>query len=215
WAFQEVLDYIIKTDNTLKNTNPIGAELMAEVEGTVQGHRDGHGFVVRDDRQADLYLSQQEMRAVLHRDRVKARIVRYDRKGRPEGRVIEILERKKAPITGRLLHESGIWLLAPEDKPYGQDIIVPRNGIADAKAGQVVAIELMEPPSMHSQPVGRVTEVLGEIDDPGMEIEIAVRKYEVPHIFSDAALAQAAALPSSVGTADRKGRVDLPDVARA
>ena len=76
---------------------------------------------------------------------------------------------------------------------------MPKNGIADAKAGQVVAIELMEPPSMHSQPVGRVTEVLGEIDDPGMEIEIAVRKYEVPHIFSEAALAQAAALPDAVG----------------
>ncbi len=149
---------------------------------------------------------------MLHRDRVRARIVRYDKKGRPEGRVLEILERRKAPIIGRLLHESGIWLVAPEDKRYGQDIIVPKNGIADAKAGQVVAIELIEPPSMHSQPVGRVTEVLGEIDDPGMEIEIAVRKYEVPHIFSDAALAQAAALPSEVKAADRKGRVDLTDV---
>jgi len=153
------------------------------------------------------------MKSVLHRDRVRARIVRYDKKGRPEGRVLEILERKKTPIIGRLLHESGIWLLAPEDTRYGQDIIVPKNGIADAKAGQVVAIELMEPPSMHSQPVGRVTEVLGEIDDPGMEIEIAVRKYEVPHVFSDAALAQAAALPSEVRAADRKGRVDLRDVA--
>ena len=61
---------------------------MSEVEGTVQGHRDGHGFLVRDDRQADIYLSQQEMRAVLHHDRVKARIIRYDRKGRPEGRVL-------------------------------------------------------------------------------------------------------------------------------
>src|SRR3982751_3895044 len=124
----------------MKTTTNAGTELMVDVEGTVQGHRDGHGFVVRDDRQADLYLSPQEMRAVLHRDRVRARIVRYDRKGRPEGRVLEIIERKKAQIIGRLLHESGIWLLAPEDKRYGQDIIVPKNGIADAKAGQVVAI---------------------------------------------------------------------------
>jgi ribonuclease R len=182
------------------------------VEGTVQGHRDGHGFVVRGDHQADVFLAPQEMKGVLHGDRVRARIVRYDKKTRPEGRVLEILERKKAPIIGRLLHESGIWLLAPEDKRYGQDIIVPKNGIADAKAGQVVAIELMEPPSMHSQPVGRVTEVLGEIDDPGMEIEIAVRKYEVPHVFSAAALAQAAALPSEVKAVDRKGRIDLTDV---
>ncbi len=186
---------------------------MSEVEGTVQGHRDGHGFVIRDDRQADLYLSQQEMRAVLHRDRVKARIVRFDRKGRPEGRVLEIIERKKSPIIGRLLHESGVWLVAPEDKRYGQDILIPKNAVANATAGQVVAIELTEPPSMYSQPVGRVTEVLGEIDDPGMEIEIAVRKYEVPHRFSPETLAQAASLPDKIRPVDRKRRIDLTDVA--
>jgi len=69
---------------------------------------------------------------VLHRDRVKARIIRYDRKGRPEGRILEILERRKSPIIGRLLHESGIWLVAPEDKRYGQDIMIPKNAIANA-----------------------------------------------------------------------------------
>jgi len=185
---------------------------MSEVEGTVQGHRDGHGFLVRDDGQPDLYLSTQEMRAVLHRDRVKARVIRYDRKGRPEGRVLEILERRKAPIIGRLLHESGIWLVAPEDKRYGQDIMVPKNAIANATAGQVVAIELTEPPSLYSQPMGRVTEVLGEIDDPGMEIEIAVRKYEVPHRFSPETLAQSAALPERIRSVDRKHRIDLTDV---
>ena len=141
WAFQEVLDYIIKTTSFKNPTTPVGAELMSEVEGTVQGHRDGHGFVVRDDRQADLYLSQQEMRAVLHHDRVKARVIRYDRKGRPEGRVLEILERKKSPIIGRLLHESGVWLVAPEDKRYGQDILIPKNATANAAVGQVVAID--------------------------------------------------------------------------
>jgi len=205
------LHHIIEI-NTLKNQNNIGAELMSEVEGTVQGHRDGHGFVVRDDRQTDLYLSPQEMRAVLHRDRVKARVIRHDRKGRPEGRVLEILERKKSPIIGRLLHESGVWLVAPEDKRYGQDILIPKNATANAAAGQVVAIELTEPPSMYSQPVGRVTEVLGEIDDPGMEIEIAVRKYEVPHRFSPATLAQAAGLPDRIRTIDRRHRIDLTDV---
>ena len=214
WASQATTDFIIIKAQANKNNEPAAhSELMAETEGTVQGHRDGHGFLVRDDRsQPDLYLSPQEMKGVLHRDRVKARVVRYDKKGRPEGRVLEIVERRKTPIIGRLLHESGIWLLAPEDTRYGQDIIVPRNAIADAKAGQVVAIELTEPPSMHSQPVGRVTEVLGEIDDPGMEIEIAVRKYEVPHLFSDATLAQAAALPESVRASDKKGRIDLTDV---
>ena len=126
--------------------------------------------------------------------------------------MLEILERRKAPIIGRLLHESGIWLVAPEDKRYGQDILMPKNAIASATAGQVVAIELTEPPSLHSQPLGRVTEVLGEIDDPGMEIEIAVRKYEVPHEFSPETLEQAEKLPDRIRPADRKDRIDLTDV---
>jgi ribonuclease R len=186
--------------------------LLSEVEGQVEGHQDGHGFVRRDDGQAVIYLSPQEMRAVLHRDRVRVRVVRYDRKGRPEGRVLDIVERRKAPIIGRLLHEAGIWLVAPEDRRYGQDIMIPKNATANAAVGQVVSIELTEPPSMYSQPMGRVIEVLGEIDDPGMEIEIAVRKYEVPHRFSPETLAQAAALPDKLRPADRRHRIDLSDV---
>jgi ribonuclease R len=182
------------------------------VEGTVLGHRDGHGFVRRDDNEPDIYLSPQDMRSVLHRDRVRVRVVRYDRKGRPEGRVIDIVERRKSPIIGRLLHENGTWLVAPEDRRYGQDILIPKNATASAAVGQVVAIELTEPPSMYSQPVGRITEVLGEIDDPGMEIEIAVRKYEVPHRFSPETLAQTAALPDHVRPVDKRHRIDLTDV---
>ncbi len=146
-------------------------------------------------------------------DRVRASVVRLDRKGRPEGRVLSILDRRKAPIIGRLLNESGVWLLAPEDRRYGQDVLIPKNAVANAVAGQIVAVELTEPPSMYSQPVGRVTEVLGEIDDPGMEIEIAVRKYEVPHRFSAPSLAQAAALPERIRAIDRRARVDLTDIA--
>jgi ribonuclease R len=186
--------------------------LLSEVEGTVLGHRDGHGFVRRDDNEPDIYLSPQEMRSVLHRDRIRVRVVRYDRKGRPEGRVIDIVERRKSPIIGRLLHENGAWLVAPEDRRYGQDILIPKNATANAAVGQVVAIELTEPPSMYSQPVGRITEVLGEIDDPGMEIEIAVRKYEVPHRFSPETLAQTAALPDHVRPIDKRHRIDLSDV---
>lgn len=187
--------------------------LLAEFEGVVSGHRDGHGFVIRDDGQPDIYLPSNEMRAVLHKDRVKARIVRLDRKGRPEGRVTEIIERPAAPIIGRLLQESGVWLVAPEDKRYGQDVLIPKGATGSAKTGQVVVVELTEPPALYGQPVGRVKEVLGEIDDPGMEIEIAVRKYGVPHDFSDSALAEARALPDKVRPGDLKQRVDLRDVA--
>lgn len=177
------------------------------------GHRDGHGFVQRDDGQADIYLPSNEMRAVLHKDRVKARIVRMDRKNRPEGHVTEILERSKQPIIGRLLHESGVWLVAPEDRRYGQDVLIPKDAIGLAKPGQVVVVQLTEPPALFGQPVGRVKEVLGEMDDPGMEIEIAVRKYGVPHAFSEAALALSRTLPDAVRLQDKQGRVDLTDIA--
>jgi ribonuclease R len=186
--------------------------LLDEFEGTVVGHRDGHGFVQRDDGAPDIYLAPNEMRAVLHRDRVKARVLRYDRKGRPEGRVVEILQRPAHPIIGRLLQESGVWLVAPEDKRYGQDVLIPKGATARANAGQVVVVELTEPPSLFGQPVGRIKEVLGEVDDPGMEIDIAVRKYGVPHEFSEACLALARGLPDQVRPQDLARRVDLRDI---
>ena len=185
---------------------------LDEFTATVSGHRDGHGFLLRDDGESDVFLPPNEMRAVLHKDRVKARIVRQDRKGRPEGKVVEIVERPVQPVIGRLLQEGGIWLVAPEDKRYGQDILIPKTLTGDAKPGQVVVVDLTEPPALYGQPVGRVVEVLGEVDDPGMEIEIAVRKYSVPHIFSDDALAAAKALPDKVRPQDRRSRVDLRDV---
>ena len=186
--------------------------MLDEIEGVIQGHRDGHGYVVRDDGEGDIYLPPNEMRAVLHKDRVKARIVRHDRKGRPEGRVVEIVDRPPQPIIGRLLHESGVWLVAPEDKRYGQDVLIPKGATGLAKTGQVVVVELTEPPSLYGQPVGRVKEVLGEIDDAGMEIEIAVRKYGVPHEFSDACIGLARSLPDKVRPQDKKHRVDLTDI---
>ena len=179
----------------------------------MQGHRDGHGFLIREDGGADIYLPPNEMRAVLHKDQVRVRIVRQDRKGRPEGRVLEIVERPPHPIIGRLLHENGIWIVAPEDKRYGQDVLIPKSATGAGKPGQVVVVELTEPPALFGQPVGRVKEVLGEIDDPGMEIEIAVRKYSVPHEFSEACIAQARTLPDKVRPQDKKHRIDLTDIA--
>ncbi len=194
------------------NPSTTASHSSDEIEGSVQGHRDGHGYVIRDDGQTDIFLPPNEMRAVLHKDRVRARIVRQDRRGRPEGRVVEIIERPPQPIIGRLLQESGVWIVAPEDKRYGQDILIPGGALALAKPGQVVVVELTEPPALFGQPVGRITEVLGELDDPGMEIEIAVRKYGVPHEFSEDCLAEVGALPDKVRAQDKKQRIDLTDV---
>jgi len=206
WAFRKAEDHI-------KKSTPNTVGLLEEFKGVVEGHRDGHGFVIRDDGQSNVYLPPNEMRAVLHRDCVIARVTRTDKKGRPEGRILEIIERPAHPIIGRLLQESGVWLVAPEDRRYGQDILVPKTATGKALVGQVVVVELTEPPSLYGQPVGRVQEVLGEMDDPGMEIEIAVRKYGVPHRFSESCLKQAEGLPDKVTVKDAQHRVDLTDVA--
>ncbi len=182
------------------------------VEGIVQGHRDGYGLVVGTEGGQDVYLAPQQMRTVMHLDRVRVRVTRQDKRGRPEGQVLEVLERSARPIIGRVLQEGGVWVLAPEDRRYPQDVLLQPGGLGGAKAGQVVSVEIIGPASMHAQPIGRVVEILGMLHDPGMEIEIAVRKYGVPHRFSEAAEAQAAALPGHVRPQDRAGRVDLRDI---
>jgi ribonuclease R len=181
------------------------------VSGRVSAHRDGYGFVIPDEPGDDLFLPDKEMQKVLHGDRVLARVIGTDRRGRPEGTIVEVTDRANTHIIGRLLQENGVWIVAPEDKRIAQDILVDGSP-GKAKSGQVVSVELVEQPSRFRQPIGRVVEVLGELDDPGMEIEIAVRKFGVPHVFSPAALKQANKLPNEVRDADLVDRVDLRDV---
>ena len=181
------------------------------IQGRVSSHRDGYGFLVPDESGDDLFLSEKEMQKVLHGDRVQARIIGTDRRGRPEGTIVEVIARANTHVIGRLLNENGVWVVAPEDKRIGQDIKL-HGSPGKGKAGQVVSVELTEQPSRFSQPVGKIVEVLGEIDDPGMEIDIAVRKFGVPHEFSDAAKKAAAKLPSEVRDTDIADRVDLRDV---
>lgn len=188
------------------------ADQSALVAGRVMSHRDGFGFVIPDDAGgADLFLPEKEMQKVLHGDKVMARIVGTDRRGRPEGTIVEVTHRANTHVIGRLIQENGTWVVAPEDQRIGQDILVT-GSVGKAKAGQIVSVELTEQPMRFKQPVGKIVEVLGALDDPGMEIEIAVRKFGVPHIFSAAALKQAEKLPFAVRDADLKDRVDLRDV---
>ncbi|MEI7532626.1 MAG: ribonuclease R [Betaproteobacteria bacterium] len=180
--------------------------------GTVQGHRDGFGFVIPDDGLLDIFLSEREMARVMHGDRVLVKVLGTDRRGRPEGQIAEVIERANRHVIGRLLNENGVLIVAPEDKRISHDILIPPKGHLNAKLGQVVSVEIIDYPDSYRQAVGRVVEVLGEIDDPGMEIEIAVRKYGVPHEFTAATLKEAAALPDEVREEDLEERVDLRDI---
>ena len=183
------------------------------VAGRVAGHRDGFGFLIRDDRGPDVFLSSREMQKVLHSDRVLVRVTGNDHRGKPEGTIVEVTERKTNSLVGRLVSERGILLVVPENQRIKHDILVSPKDVGKAIPGQVVTVEIIEQPSRHSQPIGKVIEVLGELDDPGMEIEIAVRKFDVPYEFDQKALDQAHDIPDEVQHKDLKGRVDLRDVA--
>lgn len=184
----------------------------AILEGKVQGHRDGFGFFIPDNKELpDVYLPPIEMRKVLHGDRVRVNPT-GSYKGKLEGSIVEVLERSTSSLVGRVLNENGHFVVVPEDQRIKHDVYIAPADLAGAEHGQVVACEIIRQPSRHVPPQGKITEVLGEIDDPGMEIEIAVRKFDVPHQFSEATLAQASKLPSRVMAADLQGRVDLRDL---
>ena len=188
------------------------AKRIALLAGRVEGHADGHGFLIPDDGSPSVFLPPAEMREVMHGDRAAARISGRDPRGRPQGAIVEVLERARRRIVGRLHAEHGVLFLVPEDRRIAHDILVPPAEAGKAKAGQVATIELVAQPSRHAQPIGRVAEVLGHHADPGMEIEIAVRKFDLPHEFSKKALAQARALPDALRTEDLHQRKDLREL---
>ncbi|MEW6690341.1 MAG: RNB domain-containing ribonuclease, partial [Pseudomonadota bacterium] len=177
--------------------------------GRVEGHRDGHGFLVPDGGAPPIYLPAAEMRQVLHGDRAAVRVTGVDSRGRPSGEIAQVLERANRRIVGRLHREHGVLYLVPEDRRMPLDVLIPPNEAGRAKAGQVATVELIAQPSKHAQPIGRIAEVLGNYTDPGMEIEIALRKFDLPHEFSRKAVAAARAMPDEVQAADFKGRKDL------
>jgi len=181
--------------------------------GRLIGHRDGFGFVRPDAGGDDVFISPKEMLKAMHGDRVNARVVGTDRRGRPEAVILEVVEHANRNLVGRLVNERGILLVVPEDQRIKHDVIVAPPDTMGAEPGQVVSIEIIDPPTRYTPPVGRVVEVLGGVDDPGMEVEIAVRKFDVPHEFSDEALALAKKLPDEVRPKDLKDRIDLRDVA--
>jgi ribonuclease R len=191
----------------------IVADKAGLVKGKVIGHADGFGFLKPEDGSDDLFLAPKQMHKVLHGDLVLARVVGVDRRGRLEGGIVEVLERANRKVVGRLYVEHGVAFVVAENKRINQDILLQPESLAGAKEGQVVVAEILEQPTKHAEPIGRVVEILGNYADPGMEIEIALRKHDLPHEFSKQAMNAAARLPKAVADKDLKGRRDLRGLA--
>lgn len=191
------------------------ADKLDLIAGVVQGHADGFGFVIPDDKEKhpeDVFIGPKEMAKVMHRDHVMVRIAGVDRKGRPEGKLVEVLERRTQQLVGRVIRASGVTIVAAEDKRVNQDILVPYHLDMDAKPGQIVTVLLTEQPSATNQPMGKIVEILGNYADSGMEIEIALRKHNLPHEFPQAAINQAEGYNKLVQPEHYKDRIDLREM---
>ena len=177
--------------------------------GTVQAQRNGDGWLMPDDASAPIYLPGQQMREVIHGDRVAVRIEGPRFRGKPQGAIVEVLERRTREVVGRLHVESGVAYLTPDNPRFTHRVLVPQSQLGGAESGQIVIVEITQQPSRAAQPVGRVSSVLGDHGAPGMETDIAIHSHGLPFEFPEPVLAEAAAFGARIPEAAIAGREDL------
>lgn len=178
------------------------------VKGRVIGHPEGYGFVrpVLHGSE-DIYLSSTQMRRVFDGDVVLVRVAGWDRRGRPEGSLVDIVERNTKQLVGRYFNESGVNFVRADNPRISQDILIPNDKTGSANVGQIVVVDLLEPPSRNSLPVGSIHEVLGDHLDPGLEVDVSIRNYGIPHQWSNDVLAETKKIPEKI--LDFGDRLDL------
>ncbi|MFP6849728.1 MAG: ribonuclease R [Pseudomonas sp.] len=177
--------------------------------GRVSGHRDGFGFLVPDDGSDDLFLSPAQMRLVFDGDRALARVSGLDRRGRREGAVVEVISRAHESIVGRYYEESGVGFVVADNPKIQQEVLVTPGRNAGAKQGQFVEVKITHWPTTRFQPQGDVVEVVGNYMAPGMEIDVALRSYDIPHVWPEAVVKEAHKLKPEVEEKDKEKRIDL------
>lgn len=181
---------------------------MELIRGRVQAHRDGFGFLIPDDGSGDIFLPAREMRIVFTDDVVLVRLTNRGERRR-EGAIVEVLERNTHQVVGRYFEESGIAFVDPDNKLITQNILIPSGQQGKAQPGQFVVAEITAQPSKRRQALGRIVEILGDHLTPGMEVELAIRAYELPYKWSTEVLQEAKQLPVEVLEGDKLGRNDL------
>lgn len=179
------------------------------ISGRVQGHRDGFGFLVPDDGSEDLFLGPAQMRLVFDGDRVLGRVTGVDRRGRREGAVVEVIERAHEILVGRYYEESGIGFVAADNARIKQEVVIAPGSAGGARPGQYVEVRITHWPTMSRQATGEVIEVIGDYMAPGVEIEVALRSYDIPSVWPQEVLDEAAKLSDQVAEKDKAKRVDL------
>ncbi|MGB5131340.1 MAG: ribonuclease R [Steroidobacteraceae bacterium] len=182
------------------------------VVGTVSGHRDGFGFLVPDTGGDDLFLPYREMRLVMHGDRAAARVTGRDERGRPEGSIVDVLERRTKQVAGRFSLEAGVGFLVPDNRRISHRIVIPPQEVGTARHGDLAVVEIIEQPSRNRDPVGRVTRVLPQGGSADTAIDLAIASHGLPHEFGAAAIREARKFGREVDSAGRSGRLDLREL---
>lgn len=179
------------------------------ISGRVQGHRDGFGFLIPDDGGEDLFLGPSQMRLVFDGDRVLGRVTGVDRRGRSEGAIVEVIERAHELLVGRYYEDGGLGFVTADNAKIKHDVIVAPGAAGGATHGQYVEVRITHWPTMIRQAQGEVIEVVGDYMAPGVEIEVALRSYDIPSVWPQEVVDEAARLSQTVAEKDKTKRVDL------
>ncbi len=183
------------------------------VTGTVSGHSDGFGFVVRDDGASeDVYLSAREMRPLFDGDRVAIRVKGMDRRGRAEGQLVDVLERGTQQVAGQFIRERGIGLVIPDNSRISHRILIPKDESGGAKHGQMVVVEILDYPTYVEQATGRVVEIIGMPGEKGIATDIAIHSHAIPYKWPDAVREQVKDFGAEVSESSMDGRTELRNV---
>ena len=191
-------------------------EKMDLVVGRLHANPSGFGFVTPEDAPAgerrDIYIAAHNLTEAMHGDRVVARVERQTEKG-PEGRIIRILQRSQESIVGRYdVDQAGLGYVVPFDRRVLTDVHVPTGQSSSAEPGEMVLVEITRWPTATRGPVGRVVEVLGRIDEPGVDTKIIIRKYGIPDTHSEEAIEEARRIGGAVRERDIRDRTDFRTV---
>lgn len=182
------------------------------ITGMVSGHRDGFGFVIRDDGGDDVYLSAREMRPLFDGDRVAIKIIGTDRRGKPEGDLVEVLERGVREVAGQFIRERGIGLVIPDNPKISHRILIAKGESGKAKPGQIVVAQILDYPSHVEQATGRVVRVIGDPGQKGVATEIAIQSHAIPTNWPRAVRDETKEFGATVPARAKAGRVDLRDI---
>ncbi|MCI8324398.1 MAG: ribonuclease R [Lachnospiraceae bacterium] len=180
--------------------------------GTFISHAKGFGFVEVEGYGEDFYIPEDKTNGAFHMDRVQIAFLSGRRGQRREAEVVRILERGTKQLVGTYEQSRNFGFVIPDNSKIGTDIFVPKERSKGAVTGHKVVVELTSYGDERHKPEGRVAELIGHINDPGVDIMSIVRGYELPMEFGEKVMNQANRTPDTVSEADRAGRMDLRDL---